>query len=138
MPLRPVTGGAGVLGLTATRALLEHGIARIWLFDVAPSFASARNKINAMRQQYHEVEIAEACVDVTDESAVGAAVARVGRVDVLLCFAGVVGCAHAADVRADDWRRVVDVNLTGSWFCAQAVGRYVVRFVRSLDTRKAD
>ena len=27
-------------------------------------------------------------------------------------------------MKPDDWRKVVDVNMTGSWFAAQAVGKY--------------
>lgn len=66
-------------------------------------------------------------VDVTDEQGVQSAVqetaSELGSVDLLLCFAGVVGCAHAVEIRSEEWRRTLDINTTGSWLCAQAVAR---------------
>jgi NAD(P)-dependent dehydrogenase (short-subunit alcohol dehydrogenase family) len=42
-------------------------------------------------------------------------------VDVLLWF---VGSTHAAEkTSSEQWNRVLDINTTGSWFRAQAVGR---------------
>ena len=55
--------------------------------------------------------------------AVGLAAAALGSVDMLLCFAGVVGCAHALQLEPAAWRRTLDVNTTGSFVAAQAVAR---------------
>jgi NAD(P)-dependent dehydrogenase (short-subunit alcohol dehydrogenase family) len=49
-----------------------------------------------------------------------------GSVDILLCFAGVVGCTHAIDMAAAEWRRTFDINTTGSFLCAQAVARQMI------------
>ncbi|KAJ3710907.1 hypothetical protein DFJ43DRAFT_1135173 [Lentinula guzmanii] len=69
-------------------------------------------------------------VDVRNENLVNDAVDRVvedfGSISMLLCFAGVVGCEHAHELKAEDWKRVLDVNVTGSWFCAQAVGKKLI------------
>lgn len=66
--------------------------------------------------------------DVTDEKAVNAMVgkvtARFGRLDVLFNNAGTTAPAMPTeDLPADAWRRVIDTNLTGVFFCAQAAFR---------------
>lgn len=62
--------------------------------------------------------------DVTDEAACRAAVAetlaRHGRLDVLANVAGVAAGNRIEDVTADEWRRVIDVNLTGTFLLSQA------------------
>lgn len=66
-------------------------------------------------------------VNVTDPDDVSTAVHQVveafGRLDILLAFAGIVKCEHALDMSMQAWQRVLDVNLTGSFLCAQAVAR---------------
>lgn len=68
-------------------------------------------------------------VDVTDSAIVNEAVDEVARefegVDILLSFAGVVKCEHALGMGVKEWSRVLDVNLTGSFLCSQAVARFV-------------
>jgi NAD(P)-dependent dehydrogenase (short-subunit alcohol dehydrogenase family) len=129
-----VTGGAGTLGLEAARALLEHGASGVALFDLAASFASekAQKEIAGFREVFKDRKVLLKVVDVTDEAGVAMAVEECvvefwGGVQILLCFAGIVDCDHAENVEVDAFRRVVDVNTTGSWICAQAVGRYVQR-----------
>lgn len=69
-------------------------------------------------------------VNVTDAALVSATVDVVAEelrsVDILLTFAGIVGCVHAQDMAVEQWNRILEVNLTGSFFCAQAVGKYEI------------
>jgi len=65
-------------------------------------------------------------VDVTDSAAVTALVERIGPVDILVNNAGgVVGQVGRAleEVSDDDWRAVVDANLTSTFICTRAVVR---------------
>ena len=48
-------------------------------------------------------------------SAVDAAVAELGRLDVVIANAGIIQLKPALDLTAEDWQTVIDVNLTGSW-----------------------
>ncbi|KAJ3810884.1 hypothetical protein F5876DRAFT_76345 [Lentinula aff. lateritia] len=125
-----VVTGAGGIGLSAIRALLEHGASGIAIFDVPVSYATSTPAINDLRQDFPQAKIATYNVDVRDEELVNKTVdlviADFGVVNMLLCFAGVVGCEHAHELKADDWKRVMDVNVTGSWFCAQAVGKKMI------------
>jgi NAD(P)-dependent dehydrogenase (short-subunit alcohol dehydrogenase family) len=57
------------------------------------------------------------------EALVDAALAHFGRVDVLVNNAGVEGVVPAEDETIDDFRSVLDVNLTGAFHCAQLFGR---------------
>jgi 3-oxoacyl-[acyl-carrier protein] reductase len=62
--------------------------------------------------------------DVSDSAAVAALVAEIGRVDVLVnCAGGVAGQVGRPleEVSDDDWRAVVDANLTSTFVCTRAV-----------------
>lgn len=63
--------------------------------------------------------------DVTDsgnvEAAVGAVARDHGRLDILVCCAGIFGDAlRTVDVSDAEWQRVLNVNLTGTFFCNRA------------------
>ncbi|HUY65690.1 MAG TPA: SDR family NAD(P)-dependent oxidoreductase [Acidimicrobiales bacterium] len=62
--------------------------------------------------------------DVTDATSCAAAVAHAieanGRLDILANVAGVGGAAAICDVDPDEWRRVIEVNLTGTFLLSQA------------------
>lgn len=123
-----VTGGAGTLGFEAARALLEHGLAGLMIFDVNP--AQAQEKIDELAAEFPTAKIKSKKVDITDDVAVNEAVVEtaqlLGSVDILLCFAGVVGCTHAITMTAAEWRRTLDINTTGSFLCAQAAARQMI------------
>jgi len=125
-----VTGGAGYLGLAAIRSLLEHGASGISIFDLDISISSSRVAIEAMISDFPQCTIITHEVDVTDDKAVELAVGKtidaLGAVNMLLCFAGVVANTDALDVTPAEWRRVIDINLTGSWLCAQSVAKRMV------------
>jgi NAD(P)-dependent dehydrogenase (short-subunit alcohol dehydrogenase family) len=70
------------------------------------------------------------CADIRVRDEVQAMIDQVvahwGRLDVMVCNAG---CFHAApllDTTETDWRRVIDTNITGTFFCAQAAARAMI------------
>ena len=69
--------------------------------------------------------------DVSDEAAVAAmlaaVVARFGTVHVLVNNAGIQRDSALVDMSLADWRRVLDVNLTGQFLCARAAAREFLR-----------
>jgi sorbose reductase len=95
------------------------------LWDVNPD--TAFESVKALHAQFPDRRIITEAVDVRDEHGIAAAVASsvkvLGSIDMLCCFAGVVGCTHAMEMPADEWRRTHEINLTGSFLCAQAVAR---------------
>lgn len=103
-----VTGGAGGIGSAVGAALEERGV-RVASFDRRPNPAMSLTVTG----------------DVTDERAVGDAAARVeaelGPVDRLVCAAGVVSEHELAGLTLDEWRRVVDVSLTGTFLAVRSL-----------------
>ena len=70
-------------------------------------------------------------VDVTDAGQLEAAVAEVvdglGEIKALVSNAGVLSVAPVLDLALEQWRRTIEVNLTGSFICTRAVAREMVR-----------
>jgi NAD(P)-dependent dehydrogenase (short-subunit alcohol dehydrogenase family) len=118
-----VTGAGSGIGRAVSQALLRAG------YDVA----LAGRRDGALLGTVADAGVARehALViptDVTNASDVQALFARVdeqwGRVDLLFNNAGVFGVAAPLDeVAIEDWRAVVDTNLTGSFLCAQQAFR---------------
>ena len=110
------------------RALLEHGLTGLAVLDLNPTHA--QNEIEALERDFPNANIISLPVDVTDaeslDRAVESVVLALGSVNMLCCFAGVVGCTHAIDMTAKEWKRTLDINTTGSFLSAQAVARYVL------------
>jgi meso-butanediol dehydrogenase / (S,S)-butanediol dehydrogenase / diacetyl reductase len=74
----------------------------------------------------HVVSIAldgEIECDVADAEQVASAFEQVGDIDVLVANAGISIRAPFLEIREEDWRRVLDVNLTGVFHCAQQAAR---------------
>jgi len=81
-----VTGGAGTLGLAATRALLEHGLSGVMIFDVNPE--QIELALTELTEEFPSATIGARIVDITDDVAITNAVAEtvevLGSIDVLL------------------------------------------------------
>ncbi|KAF5235530.1 hypothetical protein FANTH_11681 [Fusarium anthophilum] len=124
-----VTGGTGTLGLASCNALLEHGLEGLTILDVNP--AQAKEELASLQARFPHVKITTLKVDVTDEKAVQDAVeetvATLGSVDGLVCFVGVVGCVETLEMPVSQWRKIIDINTTGSFICAQAAARQMVK-----------
>jgi 3alpha(or 20beta)-hydroxysteroid dehydrogenase len=106
-----VTGGARGMGEAHARALVAEG-ARVVVGDVLEDEGAAlAGELGA--------DARFVALDVTDESAWQAAVAftedAFGPVSVLVNNAGVLAVAPIARMAIDDWRRVIDTNLTGAF-----------------------
>ena len=114
-----VTGGASGIGRAIAEGLAEGG-ARVTIADRDPARAEATAAAIG----------AEAlALDVTDAEAAEAAGARYaagGAADILVNNAGIVQNAPSLEVDLADWRRVIDVNLTGVFHTARAFGRAMV------------
>lgn len=125
-----VTGGAGGLGFEACRALLEHGLSGLSIFDLASGFQTLAS-VQQLRDEFPSAKIIEEIVDVSDEKSVHQGVentvAQLGSVNILLCFAGIARASHSVETSLEEWHKVIAVNSTGSWLCAQAVGREMIK-----------
>jgi NAD(P)-dependent dehydrogenase (short-subunit alcohol dehydrogenase family) len=86
--------------------------------------------LKSLSIEFPSAKIIGQTLDVTDDAAVASAVehasSALGNINILLCFAGVVGCTHALEMSSTEWRRTLDINITGSFLCAQAVAKTMV------------
>ena len=126
-----MTGGAGHIGLESARSLLEHGASGVCLFDMESSFEARAESLALLRKEYPDRTILTQDVDVTDESAVSSAVSnakdQLGSIDHMLCFAGIVATIPAMEMTPQNWRKVLDINVSGSWYCAQAAAKQMIK-----------
>jgi len=113
-----VTGGAAGIGLAIAQRLAQSG-ARVSLWD--------RDE-KALKESAAQVGAGThtARVDVSDEASVkrafDEALATLGRVDGLVCSAGITGPNLTTwDYPLADWKQVLDINLTGVFLCNKAV-----------------
>ncbi|KAF9475700.1 NAD(P)-binding protein, partial [Pholiota conissans] len=130
-----VTGGAGDLGRASARALLQHGAKGLCIFDTEAGFATSRQALDKMYAEYsaeaHKFIFLEEVVNVTDENAiersVKKAVEKLGSIDILVCFAGIATPCKSEEMTLALWSSILNVNTTGSWLCAKAVGKEMIR-----------
>lgn len=114
-----VTGGASGIGAASVRRFVGEG-ARVVIADLQAD--RAQTLLDELGDAVRFVEC-----DVTDESAVAAAIALAtdtwGRLDVMFNNAGIVGAVGPiGDTDADDWRRTIDVLLHSVFYgCKHAV-----------------
>ena len=120
-----VTGANRGIGRALAVALAEAGSDVVLLVRSASASESLIAELEELG-----VRAGVVLADVTRpeevEQAARSVVDDYGRVDVLVNNAGY--CVHrpALEVRADEWRAVMDVNVDGVWNCAQAFGRQLV------------
>jgi NAD(P)-dependent dehydrogenase (short-subunit alcohol dehydrogenase family) len=110
-----VTAGAAGIGRSIVDTFVAHG-ARVHLCDISPDALAA-----CARDQ---PTVGTTLADVSDERAVERLFddlhARLGGLDVLVNNAGIAGPTAAIDeISTADWRRTIDINLTGQFFCAR-------------------
>ncbi|KAG1217167.1 hypothetical protein G6F35_009404 [Rhizopus arrhizus] len=120
-----VTGAGRGLGATIAHGFAGQG-ATVIVADIDAALAAGTAQ--AIRDAGgHAVD---ARLDVTDAGAVRAfaahCAARHGNLDILINNAGISANKPTLEVTVDEWRRAVDINLTGVFLCAQAAGRRMV------------
>lgn len=113
-----VTGGSRGLGLSMARTLARAGAKVVLAARDEAKLAEAAELVRA-----EGGEVATVAMDVTVRDSVTAGVAAaeaaLGPIRVLVNNSGIAVTKRLLDVDEDDWRRVIDTNLTGAWFVAQ-------------------
>jgi NAD(P)-dependent dehydrogenase (short-subunit alcohol dehydrogenase family) len=108
-----VTGGANGIGLAAARLLAENG-ASVAIFDLP-----RENPDHAARQ----IGGRGFAADITDRASLDAAFADAGPPDIVIANAGVASEADLLDHSAEEWNRILAINLTGAFHTVQAAAR---------------
>ena len=114
-----VTGGGRGLGRTFCRGYAEAGAHVVVAELDTETGPDTVREIESIGRKSMFVE-----TDVTDRSSVGAMVDQTleafGRLDFIMNNAGIVHWENAESVSEEDWRRVIDVDLNGVFYCCQA------------------
>ncbi|GAA1626600.1 SDR family NAD(P)-dependent oxidoreductase [Georgenia ruanii] len=114
MSVLVVTGGASGLG----RAIAAQAAAEGWTVVLVDRDA------DALAVAAEELGVASTAVDVTDREALGAAFAsiaeRLGRIGGLVNSAGLTRPGPSEGLAVDDWKLVIDVDLSGTFYSCQA------------------
>jgi len=122
-----ITGGARGIGKKISQTFLKEG-ASVYIFDVnqeegartIDEFQSAYdNKVNFFK------------VDITDEKGVEKSVEKIidaeGRIDILVNNAGITRDNLILRMSLEDWKIVIDINLTGAFICSKHTAKYMVK-----------
>ena len=121
-----VTGASRGLGQGMARALAGAGADLVLTSRDASTLAPFIEELAALGRKALPVQ-----VDVTRQTdiahMVDAAMKAYGQIDILVNNAGLNIRKPSLDVTWEDWDTVVGTNLKGSYFCAQAVGREMIK-----------
>ena len=118
-----VTGGAAGIGFAIAQRMIASG-ATVTLWDRdEKALAEAKQQLGGGTRT--------AAVDVTREDQLAAAAkdahTAAGRIDALVCSAGITGPnTTVVDYKLADWQQVLDINLTGVFLCNKVVAPYMV------------
>jgi 3-oxoacyl-[acyl-carrier protein] reductase len=117
-----ITGGSGGIGFATAQRMTDSG-ASVALWD-----RDARALVRASEEL---PGVTTCTVDVTDEAGVAratdAAMAQWGRIDILVNAAGISAPkTTVVEASLEEWRRILDVNLIGTFLVSRAVARHML------------
>jgi 3-oxoacyl-[acyl-carrier protein] reductase len=121
-----VTGGAGGIGKAIAHRMLQSGaVVELWDLDEG-SLTKAANEL-AKGGTRPQIRVADVTDQRSVETSVGACARERGRIDILINNAGILGeVKPVQDTDPADFRRVIDVNLIGTYLVTRSVVRVML------------
>lgn len=120
-----VTGGGRGLGKAIALAYAAEGADLVLVGRGQEELERAAQEVEAMGRRALAVS-ANVAVPADVDRMVQTALDAFGKIDVLMNAAGQRAVFPTAELTYEDWQRVIDVNLTGSFLCSQAVGKTMI------------
>ncbi|KAA1429189.1 SDR family oxidoreductase [Nocardioides antri] len=128
-----VTAAAGAgIGAAVVRRALEEGAKAVVFSDTHERRLAEAEEVLA--KEFGADRVRQLVCDVTDESQVAAlldAAEEFGGVDVMINNAGLGGTASVLEMTDDQWSKVLDITLTGTFRCVRAAGQRMVAAEKS-------
>ncbi|MGP1397634.1 MAG: SDR family NAD(P)-dependent oxidoreductase [Inquilinaceae bacterium] len=115
-----ITGGGQGIGRAVAERMLRSGAAvSLWDIDGGLTEKTAASLGDRGRVDWQQVDI----TDLTAvERATAATTEALGGIDILVNSAGIAGPSHTTWTYPEEaWRQVLDIDLTGTFFCCRAV-----------------
>lgn len=123
-----VTGGARGIGKKICEAFLKEG-ASVYIFDVNPE--EGTRTIDEFHSANKSGRVFFSEVDITDEKSVEQAIGKIieaeSKVDILVNNAGITRDNLILRMSLEDWKKVIDINLTGAFICSRHVVRFMIK-----------
>jgi len=123
-----ITGGAAGIGKKISQCFLQEG-AIVYVFDINQSQGNITEM--ELSSLYGKEKVFYKNVNVVDESQVERAIdeiaARHQCIDILINNAGITRDNLIMRMSLEDWKKVIDINLTGSFICSKNVIRHMIK-----------
>lgn len=122
-----ITGGARGIGKKISQTFLKEG-ASVYIFDVNQE--EGARTVGEFQQAYYG-KVIFFKVDITDEKSVEQSIEKIieaeGRIDILVNNAGITRDNLILRMSLEDWKKVIDINLTGAFICSKHTVKYMVK-----------
>lgn len=122
-----VTGASSGLGVTFAETLAERGVNLV----IAARRYEKLVKVAEELSSKHDIEVIPVKTDVTQEKQVihmvKTAIDKFGSLEILVNNAGIASLSPSVDMGLEEWRKVIDVNLTGVFLCARTAAREMIK-----------
>ena len=119
-----ITGGAQGFGLDIAKKFLDYG-AKVRLWDIdEKELKKVKNKINNSNLEIDVVDVAnyKVVIDTVDN------ISKTSKIDILINNAGITGpTAELWNYNVDDWKKIIDINLHGTFYCCKAVAPLMMK-----------
>lgn len=119
-----ITGGAQGFGLDIAKKFLDYG-AKVRLWDIdEKELKKVKNKINNSNLEIDVVDVAnyKVVIDTVDN------ISKSSKIDILINNAGITGpTAELWNYNVDDWKKIIDINLHGTFYCCKAVAPLMIK-----------
>ncbi len=121
-----VTGGSGGFGKAVSIGLAAHGANVVVTSRTLSSLEETAKEVKKLGKKALPISC-----DVVDPKSVDQMVKRTvdefGKVDILVTSAGIAMRSAAEEFPIEDWQKVMDVNVKGTFLCCQAVGKVMIK-----------
>jgi 3-oxoacyl-[acyl-carrier protein] reductase len=122
-----ITGGARGIGKKISQTFLKEG-ASVYIFDVNEE--EGARTVGELQPAY-DGKVNFFKVDITDEKSVEQSIEKIieaeGRIDILVNNAGITRDNLILRMSLEDWKKVIDINLTGAFICSKHTVKYMVK-----------
>jgi len=122
-----VTGASSGLGVTFAETLAERGVNLV----IAARRYEKLVKVAEDLSSKYSVKVIPVETDVSQEeqviNMVKTAIQKFGSLEILVNNAGIASLSPSVDMSLEEWKKVIDVNLTGVFLCARTAAREMIK-----------